>query len=102
MARAPGGGPPEIQAEFPHLEFNYLPKENIYFRKSLLECNFMQALEGQFDSSHIGFLHSFVAQKKGAAGISGVSLGKSDAADSVRRVFLEEFKTQATRRRMGS
>ena len=31
-----------------------------FLRKSLLECNFMQALEGQFDSSHLGFLHSFV------------------------------------------
>jgi phenylpropionate dioxygenase-like ring-hydroxylating dioxygenase large terminal subunit len=88
-------GPPEIQAEFPYLEFNYLPKENIYFRKSLLECNFMQALEGQFDSSHIGFLHSFVAQKKGAAGISGVSLGKSDAADSVRTT-VPKMETQDT------
>jgi phenylpropionate dioxygenase-like ring-hydroxylating dioxygenase large terminal subunit len=77
-------GPKEIPVEFPHLEFNYLPKENIFFRKSLLECNFMQALEGQFDSSHIGFLHSFVAQRKGAPSVSGITLGKSDAADSVR------------------
>jgi phthalate 4,5-dioxygenase oxygenase subunit len=53
-------GPKELPVEFPWLEFNHLPKENIFLRKSLLECNFMQALEGQFDSSHLGFLHSFI------------------------------------------
>jgi phenylpropionate dioxygenase-like ring-hydroxylating dioxygenase large terminal subunit len=80
-------GPKNIPVEFPWLEFNYLPKENIYLRKSLLECNYMQALEGQFDSSHIGFLHSFVAQRKGAPAVSGITLGKSDAADSVRNTI---------------
>lgn len=53
-------GPRNLPVEFPWLEFNHLPAEHIFLRKSLLECNFMQALEGQFDSSHLGFLHSFI------------------------------------------
>jgi phthalate 4,5-dioxygenase len=53
-------GPKEIPVQFPWLEFNHLPKDHVFLRKSLLECNYLQALEGQFDSSHLGFLHSFI------------------------------------------
>ncbi|MFM9966830.1 MAG: Rieske 2Fe-2S domain-containing protein [Burkholderiales bacterium] len=80
-------GPKHLPVQFPQLEFNSLPKEQIFIRKSLLECNYMQALEGQFDSSHIGFLHSFRARRDGAPSVGGISLGKSDAADSVRNVI---------------
>src|SRR5262249_24437957 len=52
-------GPKDLPVEFPEFEFNSLPDENIYIRKSLLECNYLQAMEGNLDSSHVGFLHSF-------------------------------------------
>jgi phthalate 4,5-dioxygenase len=34
-----------------------LPVENTYVTKSLLECNFLQGVEGECDSSHLSFLH---------------------------------------------
>ena len=76
-------GPKDLPVEFPILEFNTLPAENIYLRKSLLECNYMQALEGQFDSSHIGFLHSFVSKGGSGVAVGGISLEGSAAVDSV-------------------
>jgi phenylpropionate dioxygenase-like ring-hydroxylating dioxygenase large terminal subunit len=52
-------GPKDLPVEFPQFEFNALPKANMYLRKSLLECNYLQAMEGNLDSSHTGYLHSF-------------------------------------------
>src|SRR5579885_121407 len=54
-------GPKHLPVEFPQLEFTTLPKEHLYIRKSLLECNYLQAMEGNLDSSHVGYLHSFPA-----------------------------------------
>jgi phthalate 4,5-dioxygenase oxygenase subunit len=34
-----------------------LPKEQTYVTKGLLECNYLQGLEGECDSSHLSFLH---------------------------------------------
>ena len=53
-------GPKDLPVEFPQFEFNTLPKEHVYIRKSLLNCNYLQAMEGNLDSVHTGFLHSFV------------------------------------------
>ena len=52
-------GPKDLPVEFPQLEFTTLPKDHFYIRKSLLHCNYLQAMEGNLDSSHVGFLHSF-------------------------------------------
>ena len=86
-------GPKDIPVQYPQLEFNRLPKEHLFIRKSLLECNFLQALEGQFDSSHIGFLHSFLAKNQGnpqarrRAALGGKPLSESDAGQTVRDVL---------------
>ena len=56
-------GPRDKPAQFPKFEYMGLPKEHLYIKKSLLECNYFQALEGHFDSSHIGFLHRFVSSE---------------------------------------
>ncbi len=52
-------GPQDLPVEFPQFEFNTLPKDCFYIRKSLLECNYLQAMEGNLDSAHTGYLHSF-------------------------------------------
>jgi phthalate 4,5-dioxygenase len=52
-------GPRDLPVEFPQFEFNSLPKDCYYVRKSLLECNYLQAMEGNLDSFHTGYLHSF-------------------------------------------
>jgi phenylpropionate dioxygenase-like ring-hydroxylating dioxygenase large terminal subunit len=51
-------GPPEAQPEFPGFEWLNLPKGHIYVSKRLQECNYLQAMEGGIDSSHVSWLHS--------------------------------------------
>jgi hypothetical protein len=42
---------------FPDYEWTKVPLENTYVTKCLLECNYLQGLEGECDSSHLSFLH---------------------------------------------
>jgi phthalate 4,5-dioxygenase len=48
-------GPREIPPPLPNLEPNLRPGTQVSI--SLRECNYMQALEGDIDTSHLGFLH---------------------------------------------
>ena len=51
-------GPPELQPPFPEFEWAMLPAAHCYNTKRLQECNYLQAMEGGIDSSHVSFLHS--------------------------------------------
>lgn len=50
-------GPAPQVPLFPNYTWTQLPKENVYVAKSMLECNYLQGLEGECDSSHLSFLH---------------------------------------------
>ena len=77
-----------LPVEFPQFEFNTLPKDRFYIRKSLLECNYLQAMEGNLDFFHTGYLHSFSTgsaldprgQGHGAARRSHASISADAAA----------------------
>ncbi len=51
-------GPPEAQPSPPAFEWTTVPADQRYHSKRLEECNYLQALEGGIDSSHVAFLHS--------------------------------------------
>ena len=51
-------GPPELKPEPPALEWVKVAPERRYVSKRLQESNYLQALEGGIDSSHVTFLHS--------------------------------------------
>jgi len=50
-------GPPELQPPLPEWEFATVPAEQTFTSKRLQECNWLQALEGGIDSSHVTWLH---------------------------------------------
>ena len=50
-------GPPEKQPEFPGFEWLKLSPKRLFVSKRLQESNYMQAMEGGLDSSHVSFLH---------------------------------------------
>jgi phenylpropionate dioxygenase-like ring-hydroxylating dioxygenase large terminal subunit len=50
-------GPPQQQPPLPEWEFALVPPENTFMSKRLQECNWLQAMEGGIDSSHVSFLH---------------------------------------------
>jgi phenylpropionate dioxygenase-like ring-hydroxylating dioxygenase large terminal subunit len=51
-------GLPEDQPPVPAFEWMALPPAHRYLSKREQECNYLQAMEGGIDSSHVSFLHS--------------------------------------------
>jgi phenylpropionate dioxygenase-like ring-hydroxylating dioxygenase large terminal subunit len=50
-------GPADQRPPEPAWEFAELPEKQRFANKRLSECNWLQALEGGIDSSHVSFLH---------------------------------------------
>ena len=50
-------GPPAKQPPLPEWEFATVPLAQSFMSKRLQECNWLQAMEGGIDSSHVSFLH---------------------------------------------
>ena len=65
-------GPRDKVPPLPEWEFATVPAEHSYTSKRMQECNWLQALEGGIDSSHVSFLHSGALNRdplfKGAKG----------------------------------
>jgi phenylpropionate dioxygenase-like ring-hydroxylating dioxygenase large terminal subunit len=51
-------GPADKQPPFPDFPWTKLPKSHRYVTKFRLECNYLQAMEGDYDPTHARFLHS--------------------------------------------
>ena len=90
-------GPAEKQPLFPEYEWFALPAEQVYPVKSYLECNYLQGIEGDFDSSHTSFLHN--NNMKNAERLKHDSAPLLDAEDtsygmraiSIRKVGAEQI-----------
>jgi phthalate 4,5-dioxygenase len=65
-------GSPDRQPPLPEWEFATVPEEQSFVSKRLQESNWLQAMEGGIDSSHVSFLHRGDLETdplfKGAAG----------------------------------
>jgi phthalate 4,5-dioxygenase oxygenase subunit len=57
-------GPREERPSLPDLEWISLPESHLHHSKIFRECSWVQALEGDIDSSHVSFLHSSVGRPK--------------------------------------
>jgi phenylpropionate dioxygenase-like ring-hydroxylating dioxygenase large terminal subunit len=51
-------GDPATRPPLPEYEFVHVPSEQVFTSKRWQECNWLQALEGGIDSSHVSWLHS--------------------------------------------
>jgi phthalate 4,5-dioxygenase len=67
-------GPRDKMPLFPAYEWTQVPLEQTYVTKCLLECNYLQGLEGECDSSHLSFLHRAFTNERNQ------SLYKSDTS----------------------
>jgi phenylpropionate dioxygenase-like ring-hydroxylating dioxygenase large terminal subunit len=56
-------GPKDKKPPFPEFEWTKLEPECRYVSKFRLECNYLQAMEGDYDPSHGRFLHSTLADQ---------------------------------------
>ncbi|MBT3990325.1 MAG: Rieske 2Fe-2S domain-containing protein [Rhodospirillaceae bacterium] len=60
-------GKAEEAPALPALPPNLLPEEDVSIRFILRECNWLQAMEGDLDTSHVGFLHAGAAKAEDVA-----------------------------------
>lgn len=51
-------GPTDKEPPHPEWEFSLVPAEQTFTSKRWQECNWLQAMEGGIDSSHVSWLHS--------------------------------------------
>lgn len=59
-------GPRDEMPLLPNYEWMSAPLGHLYVTKSLQDCNYLQGLEGECDSSHLSFLHrAFTENKRG-------------------------------------
>lgn len=72
-------GPAEHQPDLPELEWAMLPDSQVFVSKRLQETNYMQAMEGGIDSSHVSFAHRFnMDDDPMHAGTEGLAYLKAD------------------------
>jgi nitrite reductase/ring-hydroxylating ferredoxin subunit len=68
-------GPADKQPEIPQLEWGTLPPSGRQIIKYVQRCNWVQALEGDIDSSHVSFLHTKLDPKGNRVGYNQQSVG---------------------------
>jgi phenylpropionate dioxygenase-like ring-hydroxylating dioxygenase large terminal subunit len=51
-------GPRGVMPDLPQLEWARVPADHRYVAKVQVDANYLQAMEGDIDSSHVSFLHS--------------------------------------------
>ncbi len=56
-------GMPEKQPPFPKFMFNVLPPEHVSAARVPVYCNWLQSVEGNIDSTHLGTLHATYAAR---------------------------------------
>jgi phenylpropionate dioxygenase-like ring-hydroxylating dioxygenase large terminal subunit len=61
-------GPRQQPPPLPDLEPNMLPDEQVVITAVQRECNWLQGLEGDIDTSHLGFLHLGAVQPQDTRG----------------------------------
>jgi phenylpropionate dioxygenase-like ring-hydroxylating dioxygenase large terminal subunit len=72
-------GPPELTPEPPELEWALLPSSQVFVSKRIQESNYMQAMEGGIDSSHVSFTHRFnIDNDPMHTGTAGLAYLKAD------------------------
>ena len=56
-------GPPELKPAPPALEWCTVPDANRYVSRRQQECNYLQAMEGGIDTTHVSFVHRYELER---------------------------------------
>jgi phenylpropionate dioxygenase-like ring-hydroxylating dioxygenase large terminal subunit len=88
-------GPSTPPPPFPDLEWTFLSSEQRLVSKFYQECNYLQALEGGLDPSHIAFLHGLLDANDTATrqDLDRAAAGFALAARLARAPFIEMVDT---------
>jgi phthalate 4,5-dioxygenase oxygenase subunit len=83
-------GPPDKQPPPPGVEWCTLPPSHVFVSKRLQESNYLQAMEGGIDTSHVSFVHAYdVAHDPMHKGVKAIDYIKADG-----NVIFEIEKTK--------
>jgi phenylpropionate dioxygenase-like ring-hydroxylating dioxygenase large terminal subunit len=99
-------GPDEQPPAMPNLEWLDLPGSHWLVDKSLVECNYLQAAEGDHDSSHASWLHATLDnQLEDSYRMADTQFTQIHMMDKAPRLYVLEtdfgFVTGSRRRGMG-
>ena len=83
-------GPKDKQPPLPGFDWLDMPKSNTYVKKFRLECNYLQAMEGDYDASHATFLHSTLDQGQANNPAMSASGGRIVLSDKMARYVAIE------------
>ncbi|MSQ26683.1 MAG: aromatic ring-hydroxylating dioxygenase subunit alpha [Dehalococcoidia bacterium] len=75
-------GPPDKKPELPHLEWGFVADRQRNIVKYNQECNFVQALEGDIDSTHAPFLHGALAGAPDLPVLERLRMARQAGADT--------------------
>jgi phthalate 4,5-dioxygenase oxygenase subunit len=80
-------GPPDSKPEMPDLEWLMVPESHVYVSKRLQMCHWTQGMEGDLDSTHLGYLHGNMINKfKEHAGFSSAEWLANDLLPKIEVV----------------
>ena len=106
-AREAGGvvwvymGPKAVQPDLPALEWTRVPPGHCHASRWLQRSNWLQAAEGEIDTSHISFLHKDLDPAHTKIGATGANLALDGAPEITIRETPCGFSSTARRRLEG-
>ena len=72
-------GPPDKQPAAPEVEWCTLPNSHVFVTRRSQESNYLQAMEGGIDTSHVSFVHSYdVARDPMHQGVKALDYIRAD------------------------
>jgi nitrite reductase/ring-hydroxylating ferredoxin subunit len=77
-------GPLAEPPDLPELEWNLVPQEQTHHSIRIAECNYTQLIEGEFDTTHIGFLHQSLDPTDPRSAMQQLSRPRDDAVGFTR------------------
>jgi phenylpropionate dioxygenase-like ring-hydroxylating dioxygenase large terminal subunit len=89
-------GPLKLMPALPELEWALVPDTHRYLSRRVQECNYLQAMEGGIDSSHVSWLHrdaALISEKTK----NSVLRGKGKGRELVRGDAAPRFEVNETK-----
>src|SRR5258706_4113315 len=83
-------GPQHLHAELPELEWTRVPDSHRMVSKWYQETNYLQGFEGDIDSSHASFLHTYLDPAASPTGDGGAIDPRLKALDKAPKIIVND------------
>jgi hypothetical protein len=83
-------GPKDLIPDFPEMEWVHVPDSHRIVGKAFVECNYLQAMEGEIDNGHVSYLHSVLNADQVNSSPLGVATGSATGQSMVQYQMLDK------------